>query len=173
MAEEKIQEVEIKNEEAEKRGEAQESPQEDLNQKISELNDKYLRLYSEFENFRRRTAKEKLEIIGNANEKLLNDLLPVIDDFERALESNKNVEDVQVLKQGFELLHNKMFNILSSNGLKPMEAKGEEFDVDLHEAVTKIPSPNKKDKGTVYDVLEKGYYLNSKVLRFAKVVVTE
>jgi len=149
MAEEKIQEVEIKNEEAEKQGEAQESPQEDLNQKISELNDKYLRLYSEFENFRRRTAKEKLEIIGNANEKLLNDLLPVIDDFERALESNKNVEDVQVLKQGFELLHNKMFNILSSNGLKPMEAKGEEFDVDLHEAVTKIPSPNKKDKGTV------------------------
>lgn len=91
MAEEKIQEEEIKNEEAEKQGEAQESPQEDLNQKISELNDKYLRLYSEFENFRRRTAKEKLEIIGNANEKLLNDLLPVIDDFERALESNKNV----------------------------------------------------------------------------------
>lgn len=146
---------------------------ENLQHKVNELNDKYLRLYSEFENFRRRSAKEKLEIIGNANEKLLSDLLPILDDFDRAIESNKTVEDIQILKQGFELLHNKMFNILSSNGLKPMEAKGKEFDVDLHEAITKIPAPNKKEKGKVFDVVEKGYHLNNKVLRFAKVVVAE
>jgi len=177
MAEEKVQEEELINEEASQNEQSEEKTEEisleEHEKKVTELNDKYLRLYSEFENFRRRTAKEKLELIGNANQKLLNDLLPVIDDFERAVESNKNVEDIQILKQGFELLHNKMYNILSSNGLQPMEAQGKEFDVDLHEAVTKIPAPNKKDKGKVYDVLEKGYHLNNKVLRFAKVVVAE
>ena len=180
MAEEKINEQEKEVEEkvessAEETNQNQEeqSNEVDLQKKVDELNDKYLRLYSEFENFRRRSAKEKLEIIGNATEKLIGDLLPVLDDFDRAVESNKTVEDPKILKEGFELVHNKFFNILKSNGLKPMEAKGKEFDVDLHEAITKMPALNKKDKGTVYDVVEKGYHLNEKVLRFAKVVVAE
>lgn len=137
------------------------------------IQDKYVRLYSEFENFRRRTAKEKIEIINNASEKILADLLPVLDDFERAMESNKDNNDIDSIKQGVELVHNKLFGVLSANGLKPMESKGKEFDIDEHEAITKIPAPSKKEKGKVVDVVEKGYYLNEKVLRFAKVVIGE
>ena len=138
---------------------------------LAEAKDKYLRLYSEFENFRRRTAKEKLSLIGTANEEIVSALLPVLDDFERAQESNKNAE-VESMKEGFSLIHNKLKTILEQKGLKVMESKaGMDFDSELHEAITQIPAPKKNFVGKVVDVVEKGYYLGEKVIRFAKVVI--
>jgi len=169
------EEITIGNEAAEeiKEETAEESNEEKLTKQVDELNNKYIRLYSEFENFRRRTAKEKLEIITNANKNLLGDLIPVADDFERAIAANKKSDNIKDIKEGMELLNNKFFNILKSKGLKEMNSQGKEFDVDEHEALTKIPAPSKKLRGKVVDVIEKGYYLNDKVLRFAKVVVGE
>ncbi len=144
---------------------------------INEINldhkDKFIRLYSEYENYRKRTAKEKIDIITNASENLLKDILPVIDDFERAISNNKTVEDASTIKEGFELIYNKLYKTLTNKGLKPMNASGETFDADIHEAITKIPAPSKKMKGKVIDVIEKGYMINDKVIRFAKVVVGE
>ncbi len=138
---------------------------------LAESKDKYIRLYSEFENFRRRTAKEKLTLISTASEDIISALLPVIDDFERAKESNKEA-DVKAVKEGFDLIHQKLANILSQKGLKPMESKqGIDFDSELHEAITQTPAPKKKLVGKVVDVVEKGYYLGEKVIRFAKVVI--
>ena len=138
---------------------------------LAEAKDKYLRLYSEFENFRRRTAKEKLSLIGTANEEIISALLPVLDDFERAEESNKNAE-IESMREGFALIHNKFKNILEQKGLKAMESKaGMDFDSELHEAITQTPAPKKKFVGKVVDVIEKGYYLGDKVIRFAKVVI--
>ena len=136
-----------------------------------ELQEKFVRLYSEFDNFRKRTAKEKIEITKTASENVLKDLLPVLDDFERAIANNKEVEDLSALKEGFELIHNKLFKNLEAKGLKRMESQGDKFDVDKHEALTNIPAPKKSLKGKVVDVVEKGYLLNDKVIRFAKVVV--
>ena len=169
------EEITIGNEAAEeiKEETAEESNEEKLTKQVDELNNKYIRLYSEFENFRRRTAKEKLEIITNANKNLLGDLIPVADDFERAIAANKKSDNIKDIKEGMELLNNKFFNILKSKGLKEMNSQGKEFDVDEHEALTIIPAPSKKLRGKVVDVIEKGYYLNDKVLRFAKVVVGE
>ncbi|MDB5243075.1 MAG: GrpE protein cofactor [Spirosoma sp.] len=138
---------------------------------IAELKDKYLRLYADFENFRRRTAKEKLDLIGNANEGLLQALIPVVDDFERAMQSIDNTNDVSALKEGVSLIYNKLFKTLEAKGLKPMTAKGERFNADLHESVTQFPAPSDDLKGKVIDEIEKGYYLNDKVIRFAKVIV--
>lgn len=143
----------------------------DWQQKFGEVNDKYLRLYSDFDNFRKRTIKEKGDLISSASSGVIKDLLPVLDDFERAIQSNEKTEDVEGLKEGFQLIFNKMKNILNAKGLKPMDAKGERFDMDLHEAVTNIPAPSDEEKGKVVDVVEKGYYLNEKVIRYAKVVV--
>jgi molecular chaperone GrpE len=144
---------------------------------ITEVNldykDKFVRLYSEYENYRKRTAKEKIDIITNASENLLKDIIPVIDDFERAITNNKNVEDASTIKEGFELIYNKLYKTLTNTGLKPMNAQGETFDADIHEAITKIPAPSKKMKGKVIDVVEKGYTINDKVIRFAKVVIGE
>lgn len=139
-------------------------------EKYNELNDKFLRLYAEFDNYRRRTNKEKVELIANANEKLLLDLIPTIDDFERAIANNENVEDLNTLKEGFNLIYNKFKSTLESKGLKQMQAKGENFDSDLHEAIANIPG-DESQKGKVIDDVEKGYFLNDKVIRFAKVVV--
>ncbi len=144
-----------------------------LETKLKEAEDKHLRLYSEFENFRRRTAKEKLELIGSASGSLMKKLLPILDDFERAIQSNKKVDDVKAIKEGFDLLFQKTKNILTSEGLKEMEAKEKPFDSELFEAITKIPAPSKKLKGKVVDVVEKGYYLNEKIIRHAKVVIGE
>lgn len=141
--------------------------------KVREINDKYLRLYSEFENFRKRTAKEKLDLIQSGGSDVIKNLLPVCDDFERAIASNASAEDIESIKEGFELLYTKLTGILTQSGLKPMDSKGKVFDVDEHEALTKIPAPEEDLKGKVVDVVEKGYYLNDKVLRFAKVVVGE
>ena len=139
--------------------------------KYGEVNDKYLRLYSEFENFRKRTAKERLDLLSSAGGSVIKKMLPVLDDFDRAIKANDESEDTAVLKEGFSLIRQKMFGILSLEGLKPMEAKETVFDTDLHEAITQIPAPSDDLKGKVMDVVETGYYLNDKVLRFAKVVI--
>ncbi|MEA5459785.1 nucleotide exchange factor GrpE [Arcicella sp. LKC2W] len=143
------------------------SEAEKLKIEVAELKDKYLRLYSDFDNFRKRTAKEKLEMIQSASEKVIVDILPVIDDIERATANAQEGE----ISEGVHLIFNKLSNTLSSKGLKPMDAKGEVFNADIHEAITQFPAPTEDDKGKVFDVVEKGYYLNDKVIRFAKVVV--
>jgi molecular chaperone GrpE len=149
----------------------EQDPIEELNQKYNDLNDKYLRLYSDFDNFRKRTIKEKGELISSASTDILKDLLAVLDDFERAIENNENAEDPASIKEGFTLIYNKFKNTLTQKGLKPMESKGEKFNLDLHEAITNVPAQDEDDKGKVIDVIEKGYFLNDKVLRYAKVVV--
>lgn len=146
-----------------------------LKAELAESKDKYLRLYSEFENFRRRTAKERLDLIKTAHEDLMVTLLPVLDDFERAQKAfanNKNKEDNKASIEGFQLIQNKLYKLMEQKGLKPMpDNPGIDFDPEIHEAITKIPAPDDKLKGKVVDVVEKGYYLNDKVIRFAKVVI--
>lgn len=137
---------------------------------LAEQKDKYIRLYSEFDNFRRRTAKEKLEMVQSANEQLIRTLLPVLDDFERAEKSFKDKQDKDL--EGFFLIYNKFKKTLEQTGVKPMDiGAGSEFNADVHEAITQIPVPDEKLKGKIVDVVEKGYLLNEKVIRFAKVVV--
>lgn len=147
------------------------SPLVELEEKVTAINDKYLRLYSDFENFRKRTAKEKLDLISNGNASLLNKILPVMDDFERAIESNKEITDPEILKEGFNLIYSKLKKTLEAEGVKEMQSNGEVFDVEYHEAITNIPAPDKSLKGKVVDTTEKGYFLNDNVLRYAKVVV--
>jgi len=141
-----------------------------LEDKYNELNDRFLRLYAEFDNYRRRTNKEKVELISSANEKLLVDVIPTLDDFERAIANNTAVEDLAALKQGFELIYTKLKSTLEAKGLKQMVAKGENFDSDLHEAIANVPGDDSQ-KGKIIDDVEKGYFLNEKVIRYAKVVV--
>lgn len=141
-----------------------------LQNDLAEQKDKFIRLYSEFENFRRRTAKEKLDLIQSANESLLKTLLPVVDDFERAEKSFQKKDDKDL--EGFFLIHNKFKKVLEQSGLKVMElAAGSDFNTDLHEAITQIPVTDDALNGKVVDVVEKGYLLNDKVVRHAKVVV--
>ena len=147
------------------------SKEENLEQKYNELNDKYLRLYSDFDNYRKRTIKEKSEMISSAGAGVMKDLLTILDDFERAIASNEKSEDPDGLKEGFQLIYNKFNNILKAKGLEPMDSMGKTFDIEHHEAITNIPAPSKEEKGKVMDVVEKGYFLNEKVLRYAKVVV--
>lgn len=136
-----------------------------------EAGDKYLRLYAEFDNYKRRTSKERIELLQTAGKDVIVSLLPVIDDFERALKSMETAIDVQAVKEGINLVNNKFKNILQQKGLKEMNAKGETFDADVHEAITNIPAATDDLKGKVIDEVEKGYFLNDKVIRFAKVVV--
>jgi molecular chaperone GrpE len=141
---------------------------------LAESKDKFLRLYSEFENFRRRNAKERLELVKTASEDVIADLLPVMDDFERAEKSFEDQAENEGLKEGFTIIKNKFEKTLINKGLKAMESEaGIEFDPEIHEAITKIPAPDEKLKGKVVDVVEKGYLLNEKVIRFAKVVIGE
>lgn len=142
-----------------------------MEQLLENEKNKYLRLYAEFENFRRRNAKERIELIGTASSDVIKEILPIVDDFERAIESNKKVDDINTVKEGFELLYNKLFKTLSGKGLQTIEVKGESFDAEVHEAVAQIPAPKTKDKGIILDVVEKGYKLNDKVIRHPKVVV--
>ena len=137
---------------------------------LAEAKDKYLRLYSEFENFRRRTNKEKYEMIQSANEQLIKSLLPVADDFERAEKALTEKADKDA--EGFTLIRNKFRKVLEQYGVKPMDLqRGGDFNPDLHEAITQVPAPEPSLKGKVVDVVEKGYLLNEKVIRYAKVVV--
>lgn len=140
-------------------------------EQIAALNDKYIRLYSEFDNYRKRTNKEKIELISTASASVLKDLLSVLDDFDRAIANNETVEDIQAVKEGFTLIHNKLKAVLDAKGLKAMEAKGVAFDPELHEAIANVPAPSEDLKGKVVDDVERGYYLNEKVIRYAKVVV--
>ncbi|HEX5170547.1 MAG TPA: nucleotide exchange factor GrpE [Cyclobacteriaceae bacterium] len=141
-----------------------------LQDELAESKDKYLRLYSEFENFRRRTSKEKLEMIHSANEQLITALLPVVDDFERA---EKSIVDLSKKEfEGFLLIHSKLKKILDQFGVKVLQIEpGADFNPDTQEAITQIPAPEEKLKGKIIDVVEKGYHLNDKVIRYAKVVV--
>lgn len=145
-----------------------------LNRELAAVNDKHLRLFAEFDNFRKRTAKERMELIQFAGENALKNMLPVLDDMERAIQNNEKVEDLATVKQGFTLIHAKLLSILGSQGVKPMgDLQGQPLDVDRHEAITKAPAPSADLKGRVIDVLENGYLLHDKVIRYAKVVVGE
>jgi molecular chaperone GrpE len=137
---------------------------------IAEAKDKYLRLYADFENFRRRTSKEKIEMIQNASEGLLKELIPIVDDFERANKSFETVTEVEPMKEGIALIFNKFQKTLASKGVKVIESKGKDFDVELHECITQFAA-GEENKGKVIDEIEKGYSLNDKVIRYAKVVV--
>jgi molecular chaperone GrpE len=142
-----------------------------LEQELAEAKDKHLRLFAEFDNYRKRTSKQQLDMIRNAGSDMIKTILPVLDDLDRAAELNEKTDDIHVVKEGFKLIHQKFALILERNGLKEIEAKGLEFNTDLHEAITNIPAPTEDLKGKVIDVVEKGYYLNDHVLRFSKVVV--
>ena len=149
----------------------QAEPAEPVGSELAVLKDKYLRLYADFENFRRRTAKEKLELTSTANQNLLLALLPVVDDFERAMPSLANAKDVNAALEGIQLIYSKLTKTLEAKGLKPMTSKGEVFNADLHESVTQFPAPTEDMKGKVIDEIEKGYLLNDKVIRYAKVII--
>lgn len=140
-------------------------------EKYNEMNDKFLRLYAEFDNYRRRTNKERIDLIGSASAGVIKEMIPVLDDFDRALANNETSDDIAAVKEGFVLVAHKFRHILESKGLKPMISKGQDFDSELHEAIANIPAPTKQLKGKVVDDVEKGYLLNDKVVRFAKVVV--
>ena len=146
---------------------------EELGEKLQQIEDKHLRLQAEFDNFRRRTIKEKSDLIKSGGESVLVNILPVIDDFERAIESMKEISDDDPGKQGTVLIYNKFKEFLKQNNIKEIEAMEQDFDVDLHEAITKIPASSEDLKGKVVDVVQKGYCLNEKVIRFAKVVIGE
>lgn len=135
------------------------------------LNEKYVRLYAEFDNFRKRTAKERMELLASAGGDALKSVLPVMDDMERAIAHNAEVTDAEVLKQGFGLIHQKFTAILAAHGVKAMQAKGEPFNEEFHDAVSRLPAPAPDLKGKVVDVVETGYMVHDKVLRYAKVVV--
>ena len=142
-----------------------------LEEEILELKNKYLRLYSDFENYRKRTSKERLDLITTASEDVLKDLIPVVDDFERSLKASESETDSTKVREGNLLIFQKLVRILTSKGLMPMEdLVGKSFDADTQEAITQIPAPSEKLKGKVVDVVEKGYKLGDKVVRFAKVV---
>ena len=145
----------------------------ELGEKLADITDKHLRLQAEFDNFRKRTMKEKADLIKSGGESVLINILPVIDDFERALLSLKDVSDEDAGKKGTQLIYNKFSEFLKQNNIKEIDAVNQDFNVDLHEAITKIPAPDEKLKGKVVDVVQKGYTLNDKVIRFAKVVIGE
>ena len=138
---------------------------------IADLKDKYLRQAAEFDNYRKRVLKEKSELIQNGGERVISSLLPIIDDFERALQNMKKSDDTAALKEGVELIYQKFMKTLESNGLKTIETKEADFNTDFHEAVAMIPAPNDESKGKVVDCVQKGYKLNDKVIRHAKVAV--
>ncbi|MGY4384564.1 molecular chaperone GrpE [Pedobacter sp. UYP24] len=147
------------------------SVEEKLQQDNAALNDKYLRLFAEFDNYKRRTQKERVELLQTAGKEVIVSLLSVLDDFDRAEKAMDGATDINPIREGINLVHAKLKNILVQKGLKEMESVNKVFDTDHHEAITKIPAPNDDLKGKVIDELEKGYTLNDKVIRFAKVVV--
>ena len=152
-------------------GQQELEPLQALQAKYDELNDKYLRLYSDFDNFRRRTSKERIELLRSGGEDVFKILIPVLDDFERAMRTMETSQDVPSVKQGVELIYQKLSKELTNKGLKAMETVGQPFDSEFHEALTQIPAPTPDLKNKVIDEMEKGYFLNEKVIRFAKVVV--
>ena len=140
-------------------------------EKIAEFQNKYIRLSADFDNYRKRTLKEKVDLIKSANAEILLNLLPVMDDFDRALKSMEDTKGCKEIKDGIDLIYNKFGEFLKSSGVKEIDAMHKKFDTDIHEAITKIPAPEKKLKGKVLDVIQKGYYLNEKIIRYPKVVI--
>ena len=177
---EAVQNEEVNAEETAPEEAAELTPEEQLanmlaeaQQMVSEERDKYLRLSAEFDNYRKRTLKEKAELIKNGGEKTLTAILPVLDDFERALKNMEASEETKAMKEGVELIFNKFNKILSQEGLQKIETEGREFDVDFHEAIALIPAPSEDLKGKILDCVQTGYMLNDKVIRHAKVAVAQ
>lgn len=141
-----------------------------LEKQNAELKDKYLRLYAEFDNFKRRTVKEKFDMMRTAAQDTLTALLPVLDDFDRAKKIAEDESTTEVLSEGVQLVYHKLYNVLKQKGLEPMESTGETFDPELHEAITEIPAPTEEMKGKIIDTIETGYKLGDKIIRHAKVV---
>ena len=146
---------------------------EDAQTVIEEQKDKYLRLSAEFDNYRKRTMKEKAELILNGGEKSISSILPVIDDFERAIKTMETAKDVKAVKEGVELIYNKFMAVMAQNGVKVIETKDQPLDTDYHEAIAVIPAPSEEQKGKILDCVQTGYTLNDEVIRHAKVVVGE
>ena len=163
---------EIKKEKAHKHTKAEEEL-EKTELELLELKDRHIRLQAEFDNYRKRTLKERMELLKTASESLLISILPVIDDFDRAMQTVNLEEKNSHIKEGVQLIYNKFQDFLKQNGVKEIEAKEQEFNTDLHEAITKIPAPTEELKGKIVDVVQKGYFLNDKVIRFSKVVIGE
>ena len=146
---------------------------EQMKQQFDELNDKNLRLMAEFDNYRKRTLKERMDLIKTAGEKVLADMLPLVDDFERAQKAMVTSEDIEAVKEGIELIYNKFIAFLLQNGVKAIPTENETFDTEFHEAITTFPAPTEELKGKIIDCVSKGYTMNEKVIRFSKVVVGE
>ncbi len=161
-----------KKDKAHKKSKTEEQLEKTENEFI-ELKDKHIRLQAEFDNYRKRTIKERMELLKTASESVLVNILPVIDDFDRALQTLESVQEENHITEGINLIYNKFQEFLKQNGVKEIEARGKDFDTDLHEAITKIPAPSEELKGKIVDVIQKGYYLNDKVIRFSKVVIGE
>lgn len=145
----------------------------ELKKELEDQKDRYLRLSAEFDNFRKRTLREKMEMSKIAGEEIYVKILPVLDDLDRAMKAIQESSDVEAVKEGMLLIYNKFKDYLNQQGVKEIEAMHQKFDTDVHEAITKIPAENKKLKGKVVDIIEKGYFLNDKIIRFPKVVIGE
>ena len=170
---EEIQEEDVQDSAAPTEEEKLAQELEEANKVIEEQKDKYLRLSAEFDNFRKRTMKEKAELILNGAEKTISSILPIVDDFERALKNMETATDVAAVKEGVELIYNKFMSVLGQDGVKVIETKEKPLDTDFHEAIAVIPAPDKSLKGKILDCVQTGYTLNDKVIRHAKVVVGE
>lgn len=145
----------------------------ELTAQVEEQKDKYLRLFADFDNYKKRNAKERLDLLNTAGKDVMLAVIPTLDDLDRAIQSAETATDITAVKDGFLLVKNKLFSTLAQKGLKPMECVGQDFDPDKQEALTKIPAPSADMKGKVIDEIEKGYTLNNKIIRYAKVVVGE
>ncbi len=174
---EKIEEQESTNQSTEQNSEETKSDGnnelQELAEKYKELNEKYLRLSAEYDNYRKRTLKEKMDLIKNGGEDLLKNILPTVDNFERALKSINESSDIDAVKEGLILIYNTFIEMLKQRGIEEIEALGQILDTDLHEAIAQVPADSEENKGKIIDVIEKGYKLNEKILRFAKVVVAQ
>lgn len=170
---EEIQEEDVQDSAAPTEEEKLAQELEEANKVIEEQKDKYLRLSAEFDNYRKRTRKEKAELILNGAEKTISSILPIVDDFERALKNMETATDVAAVKEGVELIYNKFMSVLGQDGVKVIETKEKPLDTDFHEAIAVIPAPDKSLKGKILDCVQTGYTLNDKVIRHAKVVVGE
>jgi molecular chaperone GrpE len=149
------------------------SETEEMKKELAEQKDKYLRLVAEFDNYKKRTVKERIELIRNASQELIQELLVVLDDFDRAKRISEDQNNEQIFPEGMRLVHHKLLGLLQSKGLEVMDTKDKVFDPQFHEAITEIEAPNAEMKGKIFDTIEKGYLLNHKIIRFAKVVVAK
>ena len=168
------------DEETQQEAAEEQNADEKLNQELAEAqktiedqHDKYLRLSAEFDNYRKRTMKEKAELIKNGGEKTISAILPILDDLERAVKTSETSDDVKAMREGIELIYNKFLKVLTREGLKQIETNGQEFNTDYHEAIAMIPAPTEAQKGKILDCVQTGYTLNDKVIRHAKVVVAQ